>query len=817
MRAAVRSAAVFALLLVAPDAVRAQAGGNLAPIRPSPKGPVPAEPLPADWAAWTAVSRLHGQITFQLEGASEKQTDTSSRQLTSAEWFRARVDLELDRDLVAQSPQRRVWRIVRAQGSGGMSGSYAIAGTPRLRHQGRTEGEFSGALDLRARPALTLDLRNGEWEFSTHLRPVTPGTQGTTFNHRDGDRVTADSTTASWNGALGGHTSLKAVAPRVAVAFGTTASRQLDHPQGLDGLGGRGQSDIRAHAEFWPVLDDVELKVRIKDYAAWRPAGNIAHLARPGGKPLVVTAALRLKAPGNPPPPAIRELKFELNDTSREPGIALNWPLGAKDTAPDLRLAVPPGLESVATGGADGQSVTFTQLMPLPEGPAGEQGGVAHLESYDFGGHSTLRVTARLVDGRIVTGELEEPGGYQTAWATLPYSRGEGWIAESWLKAHGIGRREENIDDDERPAGDDHPGDGFSLYEEYRGWVVDGRHVSGDPKKKELFVMNLGEPALLKGVQLFENLTGLKVHRLKRGEMDSEKREMNANRAQGPHRVTQHGIVLRTDLSVRGAQTDMVSSSANSLPGRPKFVKQIRIGPASPPEYILEPGTIASLAGYHESAVAHELLHAVGVEHHGEGDYGIQFYWRFANDPRSRNSEPFFFAGSFMNPTRVTVLEEDSSDYARKIAPAMEEVKEFYGKIYDAKGRVIEQRAKSSVTKFDYSLEQDTEIELNDTIGGMVRKQFLLGEWQGQSSGDTGCVIRYYFSTIYPKKGVEYTYYRVSPQSEPIGHGICRSADGTGINAPDHSPQSRYGAAAANRGNCLGQICVNDAIPPKKS
>ncbi|MDP3069290.1 MAG: hypothetical protein Q8N18_03330 [Opitutaceae bacterium] len=816
MRDFARSAVAAALLIAAPACLLAQGAADLAPLRPSPKRADPAEPQPADWAAWTAVSRMHGQISFQLEGASEKQTDTTSRKLTSAEWFRARVELELDRDLVTQSPQRRVWRIVRAQGSGGMSGSYEITGTLRSRHQGRTEGEFSGPLGLRAAPALALNLKNGEWEFSTHLGPVTPGTQTTTFNHRDWNQVTADTTTAPWNGALGGHTNFKAVAPRVAIAFGTTASRQLDHPRGLDDLGGRGQSNIRAHAEFWPTLDDVELKVRIADHATWRPRGNIEHPTRPGGTPLSVTAVLRSKASGSPLPPAIRELRFELSDTSREPGVCLNWPLGAKDTAPDLRLAAPPGFESIAQADADGQSVAFTQLMPLPEGPAGEQGGVAHIESYDFGGHSTLRVTARLLDGRTVTGELEEPGGYQTAWATLPYSRGDGWIAESWLKENGHGMREENTDDEDKPDGDGHGGDGFTLYEEYRGWVVDGRHVSGDPKKKELFVMNLGEPALLKGVQLFENLSALKVHRLKAGEMDPGKREMNANRAKGAHRVVQHGIVLRTDLSVRGAQTDMVSRSANDLPGRPKYVKQIRIGPASPPEDILEAGTLASLAGYHEAAVAHELLHAVGVEHHGEGDYGTQFLWRFANDPRSRNSEPFFFVGSLMRPTRVTLSEEDGSDYARKIAPAMEAAKEFYAKIFDAKGRVTEQRAKSSETKFDYTLEQEAEIELNDVVAGMVRRQFVVGEWQGQSSGDSGCVIRYYFSTIYQQQGDPFAYYRVAPQSEPIGHGICRSADGTGINARDRSPQSRYGPAAANRGNCLGQICVNDAIPPKK-
>lgn len=818
MRVTVCFAATLAVLLTPPAVLQAQAAEDLAPLRPPPKRTAPPEPPPADWAAWTAVSRMHGQISFQLEGASAKQTDISSRQLTSAEWFRARVDLELDRDLVTQNPQRRVWRIVRAQGSGGMNGSYAITGTPRVRHQGRTEGEFSGPLDLRTRPALALNLKNGEWEFSTHLGPVTPSTKLTTFNHRDGDRVTADTTTANWNGGLGGHTNLRAVAPRVAVAFGTTTSRQLDHPQGLDGLGGQGQSHIRAHVEFWPMLDDVELKVRIKDYAAWRPEGNLAQPARPGGTPLVVTAILRSKASGNPPPPAIRELKFELNETSREPGVCLNWPLGAKDTAPDLRLAVPAGLESVARLEAEGQALSFSQLMPLTDGTAGEQGGMAHVVSYDFGGHSTLRVTARLVDGRTVIGELEEPGGYQTAWANLPYSRGEGWIAESWLKANGVGRREETTDDEEQPAGDDHRGDGFSLYEEYRGWVADGRHVSGDPKRKELFILNLGEPAILSGVQSFEAMTDLKVHRLKSGEMDPEKREMNANRAHGPHRVVQHGIVLRTDPSLRGGQTDMVSGRAYELPGRPKFVKQIRIGPRTPPEGNLAPPGVASIAGFHESAIAHELLHAVGVEHHGEGDGGITLEYRFADDPRAPSAAPGFWETSLGVRDPVTVLEEDGSDYARKIAPAMEELRRVARALFgdSVAADVAAARAARAGYTFPLTAEQMSEAAINDIVRTWSMQRHLVGAWQGQGSGDTGCVMRYYFSEIYPKKGDPRTYYRVTAHSEPVGHHICRAADGTGINEPNRQPQSRYGPADVNRGNCLGQLCVNDAIPPKK-
>ena len=46
--------------------------------------------------------------------------------------------------------------------------------------------------------------------------------------------------------------------------------------------------------------------------------------------------------------------------------------------------------------------------------------------------------------------------------------------------------------------------------------------------------------------------------------------------------------------------------------------------------------------------------------------------------------------------------------------------------------------------------------------------------------------------------------------SELAGLQLCDSPKGTGVNAPDHNPYPRYGAAAAGRGNCKHQVCIND-------
>ena len=92
----------------------------------------------------------------------------------------------------------------------------------------------------------------------------------------------------------------------------------------------------------------------------------------------------------------------------------------------------------------------------------------------------------------------------------------------------------------------------------------------------------------------------------------------------------------------------------------------------------------------------------------------------------------------------------------------------------------------------------------------------LIGKENGLQSGDTGCVMRYWFANAYPMKDVEHTYYLVPPGSEPVGTTICSRPDGTTINAP-REPQPRYFDAAPTRGNCRNWICVNDAVPGKSS
>src|SRR5207253_1472409 len=124
-------------------------------------------------------------------------------------------------------------------------------------------------------------------------------------------------------------------------------------------------------------------------------------------------------------------------------------------------------------------------------------------------------------------------------------------IAEAWLNDSGLTGNDSD-DDENEPVGDGNKGDGLTLYEEYRGFHENGRHMQSDPKKKDYFLLNLIGADAEPGVWLFAELSGLEVHKdLQRDEL-ADDRLINANTDQGAHSVGQHGVIMKTG-NVRGA------------------------------------------------------------------------------------------------------------------------------------------------------------------------------------------------------------------------------------------------------------------------
>lgn len=74
----------------------------------------------------------------------------------------------------------------------------------------------------------------------------------------------------------------------------------------------------------------------------------------------------------------------------------------------------------------------------------------------------------------------------------IPYDDNENYIADCWERALGIYPANAQADFDNTPQGDGTPGDGLSVYKEYRGLMVRRSWTVFNPWLKDMFVMNFG-------------------------------------------------------------------------------------------------------------------------------------------------------------------------------------------------------------------------------------------------------------------------------------------------------------------------------------
>jgi len=836
--------AVLAAVLYAaglPTAAVAQEEDELTPLLP------PGGPEPPDWSAWAHVSRLRAESVAEVVETYDRRNQTSRESGESREVTRARYQLDLESGYRSSqvgaegAPASVTFDVVTAEGDWSLARVHDWHTQPPYAwdewNRYRTTGDYVGPFVPDG--SVTLDLERGTWEFMTigqfqgdRIGTVQQRTEGARQEYREQRYVVEPFEETE----------------RVAhFEHGNVTGKLPKRPQPFEGLlrvpivteTPPAESLRVTRVQFWPEFDDVELEVRIEGYADWRPLGRIDAPGQPGGQPLAIVALLRSKTPGRPPP-RVELLRFQLQGTSREPGVALNWPLGARDIDPDLRFAIPPAYAGKATMQNERQIVDFTGSVPLePSGLAGEVGGAVLLESLDFGGRGRLRVVARLADGRSIVGEFKQHPAGATASIGLPYARSGQWIAESWRRANGVAGLAESADDEPGPAGGNCAGDGFTLYEEYRGWAVAGRHREGDPKRKDFFVLNLVGADAEPGIEIFEQLTDFRVHAdLRRSEMAEDKRLMNGNRAAAPRRVEQHGVWIKAlryafrsevpagsseqYLNMRGAVSVGTADARNDRPLRPGLTKGIGILVRDHPESVFnQPSNLPARDAIfrYDSAIAHELLHTVGVEHHGDAQSAYSFTFLSNQNPRNTTGRAGYFWG---DRQPVTVLRENGHDLAAEVVALWGAIRnecinrgpQFVDLIRhmpaDSARAVLGMAGVTTPEEYLQNIQQICEkwttYEL-DLSGEM-------GQPGSPYSGHQDCVMRYYFADLYVAQGRPNTYYLIDPGTDRIGLELCESPAGTGVNAANRRPQSRFGDAAEGRGNCASMLCPNDAIPP---
>lgn len=181
-------------------------------------------------------------------------------------------------------------------------------------------------------------------------------------------------------------------------------------------------------------------------------------------------------------------VRFSLEEVSHEPGTCLNGP--DRNTGPDLEIAA----SNVKRGFRLGPRHQ-TAVKDRPQ--AGFE--ILAIRSHDFGAYGRLEA-AVLVKGNWLTARVKESGA---TLLPVPPDNNENHIADEWEKEVGVysGNYDADWDEDPRPGGQRRSGDGYTLYEEYRGFVafdhvlqdgshvqIEGAHFRMDPNFKDVFV-----------------------------------------------------------------------------------------------------------------------------------------------------------------------------------------------------------------------------------------------------------------------------------------------------------------------------------------
>jgi hypothetical protein len=508
-----------------------------------------------------------------------------------------------------------------------------------------------------------------------------------------------------------------------------------------------GHADIHRYVPHEPM----ELVVSPAGYQTWLPQAG-QDQKTPGNR-LAVQATLKTKN-GKPIPEDQKaaRIHFELTGVSREPGICMNVPFKIEtldDNDPDLQFA-PAGAMKLSP--ADHPNAAET-----PDGQDGLTSAAAVIASYDWGAYGSLRVTAQLDDGETILGHLE--GKPDTDILVPRRNARSEHTAAYWKEQRGIALPDD--DDSEKLAGDRRPGDGYTVYEEYRGFIEGGTHIFGDPTRKDLMVRDRIGGRSKDGIRLFEAITGIVVHDNFAEEEVESGRMMNDNYSGMTHEVDQHGLVIQEGES---KDTSRTTGTPGGPPGQHPLIE---IAPGSGPDdwNVVRRGRGTVMTDEYASTIAHEMLHACGVLHHGESDPGY-VCWTKGSDASGK--EVIVESGYTKSGDKKTVQ------------PAPD-------------GHPVDVRYESGRTV-------SPALFANPTL-------VWIGAAGGQHSGVTDCVMRYDVAEAYsPAAGSPIRYY----VKEEAGITLCDRKPDTagGVNRPDRTPQSRYGDAS--KGDCVHQILVRD-------
>ena len=535
-------------------------------------------------------------------------------------------------------------------------------------------------------------------------------------------------------------------------------------------------------------------------YNTWLPRGpeliDYPELSDNGAGNSINIKVLLLDKITHKPADKAFKATIKLTNSSKLPGYCMNFPENdpVADGGPDIRFDVR-------------QKENFASFSDEKITTKMNKGGkFATIVSYDYGAYTDVTAEVVTEDGNTFSAHIENS---TLSALLLPKRTGKSKIADYWKTTEKATDKSDDADDEKILDDDKHPGDGLTLYEEYRGFLENRKHFRGSTEKKDAMICDkIATNRSEDGIKLFMGAVNAysdkldvhyrfkddefgRRHDLDAGElaqMDTQNvktpmkydRCINYNIGKENHLVDQHGVVIMFADTALGYAMAVVKQGMEI--GTPKNYYFLVIGQDFKPtsdgwstvegkvgdKSNIETGKAGSKIYTDEYArtLAHELLHCFNVHHHGDiNDYGSAAFHYFSNEKK------WFVYEIKINNISLSKL--------------------FDMNLYweDAPG---------------------IEISANDSDKVQGRYWHVFGP-QSTHSGVEDCIMRYDNSNAYTfgESGI-YLVRGKYQYGELSGITLCNSTKGTGVNAPAHKPRPRYGDADAGRGDCIHQFCVSD-------
>src|SRR5947207_9939131 len=341
---------------------------------------------------------------------------------------------------------------------------------------------------------------------------------------------------------------------------------------------------------------------------------------------------------------------------------------------------------------------------------------------YDYGAWAEIKISA-MVNGQEIVGYRKGDLGKEKAPIRLPKRKSDSHVADLWKDQHQVRDLADDDDSDNTPISDEHKGDGFSLYQEYRGFSEKMSHIRTNPDEKDFFVRDkIGGAENVTQILKFARASGLRVHhKLRSGEIAPDGlMTVNAGWA-ALH--PQNGIYLRGSTKDTGKSQAVPKDEYTAGPSTPGTRKAVLIDKGGESELDPIVGDYVQ-EKYEFFSIAHELSHCCSVWHHGDCDPG-KTMWLGSHDEAGN-------FGLLENGAVVTVCNEDGTpaSLALKVLP-----------------------------------------------NGDKAMTVWLGVQQGQHSGDTDCLMCYGAANAFRKTQAGKRY--LGGPARPGRTLLCRSVTGT--------------------------------------